>query len=92
MLLSLILYHLDSVSLWPEKRNIDANKMMRTFASSRTLFVVFLFAASFIWTFPEISLPTLNHGSVTRHYNFDVRIILSSTYLSMFLYIHKYNI
>ncbi|OIV99399.1 hypothetical protein TanjilG_17209 [Lupinus angustifolius] len=45
---------------------------MRTIlASSHALFFL---ATSFLWNFPEIAVATSNHGSVTRHYNFDIRL------------------
>ncbi|CAL0329152.1 unnamed protein product [Lupinus luteus] len=43
-------------------------------ASSHALFLAFLLATLFLWTIPEIALATSNHGSVTRHYNFDIRL------------------
>uniref|UniRef100_A0A0R0GXY9 Laccase n=1 Tax=Glycine max TaxID=3847 RepID=A0A0R0GXY9_SOYBN len=38
--------------------------------------------ASLIWTFPELVLPAIsNHGRVTRHYQFDVRISIALHHL-----------
>ncbi|XP_004507172.1 laccase-2-like isoform X1 [Cicer arietinum] len=50
------------------------NKMLDSVPSSQALFGVFLFATSFLWTFPEFVLATSHHGSVTRHYKFDIRL------------------
>ncbi|KAE9620478.1 putative laccase [Lupinus albus] len=57
--------------------------MRTTLASSHVLFVAFLLATSFLWTFPEIAVATSNHGSVTRHYNFDVRTIFYLLYIDL---------
>ncbi|KAK7262484.1 hypothetical protein RJT34_30058 [Clitoria ternatea] len=48
---------------------------MAVATSSPAVFVaLFLFATNFIWTFPHIVLATSKHGSVTRHYKFDIRL------------------
>ncbi|KAG4979684.1 hypothetical protein AAZX31_12G058200 [Glycine max] len=48
--------------------------MTTTIPSSHSFFVAFLFATSFLWSFPEFALATSKHGSVTRHYKFDIRL------------------
>ena len=59
--------------------------MIPSIPSSQALFVIFLFATTFLWTFPENVVATSKHGSVTRHYKFDVRILL------FFLHILAHN-
>lgn len=63
---------------------------MITTIPSSLAFVAFLIATSFLWTFPEVILATSNHGSVTRHYKFDVRVILHLpiTYTYKYIYIY----
>ncbi|RDX99423.1 Laccase-2, partial [Mucuna pruriens] len=56
-------------------KNQSLNKMITTVPSSPALFVAFLFATGFLCTFPQHVLATSKHGSVTRHYKFDVSII-----------------
>ncbi|XP_061337922.1 laccase-17-like [Gastrolobium bilobum] len=49
--------------------------MITSILSSPAFFAVFLFATSFLWTFPEVVLAaTSKYGSVTRHYHFDIRL------------------
>ncbi|WVZ03880.1 hypothetical protein V8G54_024686 [Vigna mungo] len=49
--------------------------MVSTVPSSPQLFVAFLFVTTFLSSFPEFILATSSkHGSVTRHYKFDIRL------------------
>ncbi|GAU49339.1 hypothetical protein TSUD_88460 [Trifolium subterraneum] len=49
--------------------------MIATFPSLHALFGAFLIATIFLNTYPEFVLATSHHGSVTRHYKFDIRLV-----------------
>ena len=76
-------FHCNQSSYHPHSLTVARNiiilvqdKMSPSIPSSQALFVTFLFATTFLWTFPENVVATSKHGSVTRHYKFDVRSII----------------
>lgn len=48
--------------------------MIVTVPLSKALFAAFLFVTTFLLTSPGFVLATSQHGSVTRHYKFDIRL------------------